>query len=222
MWASVTPGRSKTILAYLVFAGMALGLAACGGTGASTGATDPAGAAAQAKVTATTLTQQPEPAPTETASDGWVTFTSEADGFSVDMPGQPQTSSQSMESALGELTFYFFQFTDAGSGAHYAVSYNDYPADMTAEDLDPDSVLQNALEATAQGSTVENVQRTEVQGYPAIEGEATLQESTHVWYRGILVNNRLYQLLMGAPEAGKADFADEARRFIESFALLNQ
>ncbi|HET9495152.1 MAG TPA: hypothetical protein VFR15_13055 [Chloroflexia bacterium] len=222
MWARVTPGRPKTILAYLVFADIALGLVGCGGTGAPAGTTGATDEAAQAQATATTLTQQPVTEPTAAAADDWITFTSEADGFSVDMPGEPQTSSQSMESALGELTFYFFQFTDSGTGAFYAVSYNDYPVDMTAEDLDPDSVLQNGLEATAQGSEVENVQRMEVQGYPAIEGEANLQESTHVWYRGILVNNRLYQLLMGAPQTRKIEYSNEARRLFESFTLLGQ
>jgi hypothetical protein len=68
-----------------------------------------------------------------------VTFTSEADGVSVEMAGEPQTSTQSMDSALGELTFHFFQATNGA--AHYVVSYNDYPADMTAADLDPDSIL---------------------------------------------------------------------------------
>jgi hypothetical protein len=222
MWASVTLGKPTTVLAYRVFVGMALGLVACGDTGAPTGATEATDAETQPPVTATTVAQQPVAEPTEAAFDGWATFTSEADGFSVDMPGEPQTSSQSMESALGELTFYFFQVTDSASGAFYAVSYNDYPVDMASEDLDPDSVLQDGLEATAQGSEVENVQRIEMQGHPAIEGEANVQESTHVWYRGVLVNNRLYQLLLGAPQARKSEFSNDARRFFESFTLLGQ
>jgi hypothetical protein len=219
MWAIWTPRRLKIILAAIVFAGMALGLAACGGTSAPTDATN---AQTQAQATETTAEQQTVDEPAEAAADGWATFTSQADGFSVDLPGEPQTSTQSMDSALGELTFHFFQFTDGESGAFYAVTYNDYPVDMAAEDLDPESVLQGGLEATAQGSEVENVQRIEVQGHPAIEGEANLQGSTHVWYRGILVNNRLYQLLMGAPATAKSESSNEARRFIESFTLLNQ
>jgi hypothetical protein len=48
-----------------------------------------------------------------------------------------------------------------------------------------------------------------------------VQETTHVWYRGVQVNNRLYQLIVAAPEADKDAFAEDAARFINSFTLLN-
>ena len=81
-----------------------------------------------------------------------------------------------MDSALGELTFQFFQVTEGT--ALYMVTYNDYPIDMTEDDLDPESVLQDAIDATAQGGEAENVRRIDVQGNPAIEGEINLQEKT--------------------------------------------
>jgi hypothetical protein len=205
--------RIKTTLGMILPAVvMVLGLVACGDASA------PASPTAEAKATSTALFEQPTSEPTRGASDGWQTFTSEADGFSVDMPGEPQASQQTTDSALGEITFYFFQLTDGK--VQYAVSYNDYP--VAAEDLDAEQVLSNAIQGAAQGGEVQNMQTVEVQGHTAVDGEITIQEVAHVWYRGILVDKRLYQLIVTAPEAGNAEFADEARRFIESFVLLDR
>ena len=212
-------GRKRRIapgIVALVLVMSTLGLVACGDAGTPIGSSNPP---AQAQKTSPATDEQTDE-PTQVAPDGWMTFTSESDGFSVDMPGEPQTSTRSMDSALGELTFHFFQLTKGS--AFYAVSYNDYPAEMTAEDLDTDNVLQSGLEATAQGSQAQNAQRIEVDGNPGVEGEATVQETNHVWYRGILVKNRFYQLVVVAPEADKGEFAGEARRFTESFKLIDR
>jgi hypothetical protein len=209
--------RRRVALLVVCLAGMAMALASCGdrgeplnGTNAATGpAVSPTGVIHTLSVDATAVAQ-----------DGWSTFTTEGDGFSVDMPGEPSASTQQMDSALGELTSHFFQVVEDG-GRLYVVSYNDYPAEMASEDLNPETVLNEAVEATAQGSEVENVQRIEVQGNPGIEGEINVQGATHIWYRGILVENRLYQLVVGAPQTEKGEFSDEARRFIDSFTLLS-
>jgi hypothetical protein len=195
---------------------MAVGLAACGdagGTGDSTSPPTQPPAATSAPVdTPTTEAVLP-------TADGWSTFTAEADGFSVEMPGEPQYITRTMDSALGELTFHFFQIT-VGT-AYYAVTYNDYPIDMAEEDLDPDSFLDDAITSAGGGGEAQNVRRIEVQGNPAIEGEIAAQESTHMWYRGVQVNRRLYQLIAATPEGDKDAFAGDAARFINSFTLLN-
>jgi hypothetical protein len=189
-----------------------LGLAACGDSGA------PAGPTAVVGEAATAVLEAPTGEPTEAASDGWKTFTSEADGFAVDMPGEPQASNQSTESSLGEITFYFFQL--AAGDAQYVASYNDYP--VASESLDAEQLLNDAIEGAAQGSEVDNLRMVEVQGNPGIEGEINALGVTHVWYRAILVANRMYQLIVTAPEASKEEFDAGAWRFIDSFKLLGQ
>jgi hypothetical protein len=195
--------------------GMAVGLSACGDTGAPGNSTSPP---AQPPAAPSATIQMPESAPSEAAPGGWSTFTAEVDGFAVDMPGEPQYITRTMDSALGELTVHFFQVTDGAT--YYGVSYNDYPAEMTAEDLDSDSILDDSI-TSASGGEARNVQRIEVQGNPGIEGEIEVQGTTHAWYRGVMVNNRLYQLIATAPEADKDAFAGKAARFINSFTLLN-
>jgi hypothetical protein len=134
------------------------------------------------------------------------------------MPGEPQETQQTADTALGEITVYFVQVSDGAVA--YGVVYNDDPVD--AADLDPDQVLEDAINEAAQGETVQNMQKVEVQGYPAIEGEVTIQEVAHAWVRVVLAGKRVYQLIITAPEASNADYADGARRFIESFSLVGR
>jgi hypothetical protein len=81
-------------------------------------------------------------------------------------------------------------------------------------------ILQNAIQGAAQGFEVANMQAIDVQGNPGIEGEIN-PPGTYVWFRGMMVENRLYQLIVSTPEARKDFYNGDARRFIESFKLLN-
>ena len=205
----------KTTLGTILVAALTiLGLVACGDTGT------PATPTTAAQATATVVLEQPTTEATQATSDGWVTFTSEAEGFSVDMPGEPQETSQTNDSALGKITFHFFQLTDGGM--QYAAAYNDYPVELDPADLDTEQLLKEAIEGAAQGKEVVNTRSIEVQGNPGIEGEISVSAEAHVWYRSILVKSRLYQLIVSAPEADVAEGEANARRFINSFKLLDQ
>jgi hypothetical protein len=211
--------KIRTTAALMLMAVQVTVVVACGDAAAPASPT----ATAEMVATHTTLIVEPTAEPTATtqeSSESWKTFTSEADGFSIDMPGVPAETSQSTTTELGEIAIHFFQI--ANGEAQYAVTFNDYPIEISAEDLNADQVLDDAIEGAGRGGEVESVNRIEVQGNPAVEGELNMQETTHVWYRGILVKNRLYQLIMTAPQASKADFADEAQRFNDSFTLLDE
>jgi hypothetical protein len=161
------------------------------------------------------MAQERASEPTEAMSGGWTTY--RAEGFSFDMPAEPQASTRSSDSPLGTLTFYFYQSTDGP--AQYATAYTDYPVDAT--DLDAEEVLQDAIQGAAQGFEVANMRAIDLQGNAGIEGEIN-PPGTYVWFRGILVKNRLYQFIVSAPEAQKDIVNADARRFIDSFTLLAQ
>ncbi|MGA7730830.1 MAG: hypothetical protein WCD37_06115 [Chloroflexia bacterium] len=212
-----------TLGMILVTALTILALVACGDASTPATPATPATPTTAARATATAVLEQPTNEPTEDVqdtSDGWITFTSEAGGFSVDMPGEPQETSQTNDSALGKITFHFFQVTDGGM--QYAAAYNDYPVEMDQADLDTEQLLKEAIEGAAQGKEVVNTRSIEVQGHPGIEGEINVSAEAHVWYRSILVKSRLYQLIVSAPEADMAEGEANARRFIDSFKLLDQ
>ena len=210
--APSTPRRRPFVSAALFLVAMVamIALGACGDNAI------PAASATQTQPASALAPAEPTAAPTEKMLDGWQTFTSEADGFAIDTPGEPQASTRTTDSPLGEVTFHFFQLSDGD--AQYGVSYNDYP--VAAGDLDAKQLLTDAINGAGGGSEVQNVQAVDVQGHPAIDGETSLQDVAHLWYRGILVRERLYQLIVTAPEDNKAAFDDDARRFIYSFELL--
>ena len=192
-------------------------LAACGGSGTPAGP-----ATGTAAPTPTTVVEsaaaEPTDVPAPPPSDGWATHSLPA-GFSVDMPGEPQETQQTTTTDLGDITVYFFQVTDGP--AYYAASYNDYPQEMAGEDLDSDNMLNDAWKGVGQSGEIVSTQPIEVQGHPGVEGEINVQGTSHIWYRGILVEDRLYQLIVTAPEPEKDQYANGAHRFIESFALDN-
>lgn len=204
--------------AMLVGVLLVLGLAACGDAApTATSATPTTGVSATATTSGDLGESTPTPKATEATADGWKTFTSDEGGFSIDMPGEPTPSSQSAETALGDITFYFYQLGDGD--AQYAVSYNDYPVDIDQNNTE--SVLGDAIKGAAQGNEVKNQKTIEIQGHTAVQGEMTIQETAHVWYTGVLVDRRLYQVIFYAPEDQYTDFTDEAERFAKSFVITN-
>src|SRR5215203_3870028 len=98
MLIRITKMVTGIVVALILSAGIVVGLAACGDAGTSTGS---ATQAVEVQTSPSVTREKSAGEPTEAAPDGWATFVSEADGFSVDMPGEPQTSMQSMDSALG-------------------------------------------------------------------------------------------------------------------------
>ena len=85
MLIRITKKVTGIVVALSVSLGILVGLAACGDAGTSTGGANPV-----AEVqTAPAYAGEECGEPTEAAPDGWTTFVSEADGFSVDMPGEP-------------------------------------------------------------------------------------------------------------------------------------
>jgi hypothetical protein len=202
-------------LTLLVIALLALGLAACGDTGAPANPTSAVGA------TPTPIAAEaPEPTtvsePTGDAAGDWFTYHSTV-GFSVDMPAQPQVSQQSTPSELGDITVMIFQAADGD--VQYTVGYNEYPIEMTEQDLDADNLLDEAMAGVGQSGEISNVERIQFQGYPGVKGEINIEDTTHVWYTAVMTKNHLYQMTVTAPEAAKGDYIDEAQRFMDSFQL---
>ena len=205
------PGILPAVLVLLAM----LGLVACGDTPAPASPTN-----APSATPTTAVKQAAEPTTASQsgggAADGWSTYRSTV-GFSVDMPGEPEVSQQTTPSELGDITVMFFQVNDGT--VQYVVGYNEYPIEMTEEDLDADNLLDEAMAGVGQSGEISNVERIQLQGNPGVKGEINIQDTTHVWYTGVLTKNHLYQMIMTAPEGDKADYVDEARRFFDSFAL---
>ena len=203
----------KSVKGYLLTTSLVvlslLGLAGCGGD-SSSGPTPTTRSAATATSAATST---PE-------GDSWHTYTSTDGQFSASFPGKPTESSQTANTELGEIVNYFVKHENGST--QYMVSYADYPAD-TMTGSDPKAVVADSFEKTFESSPDVNkvVSKSEitVDGYPGMEGELEYTSGNYVWYRQVLVGDRMYQLLATTLTSNKDDLADEAQKFHESFKL---
>jgi hypothetical protein len=187
---------------------MILLLPACGGE-----------APATATATLPLPTTTPEPTNTPAGTSGsWETFASEDGGFSVLFPGKPTESSNTMNSELGELTLHTFSYSNS-NGQGYNVSYNDYPTDTVNEDSK--DVLNGVVTGVGKTNTLVTQQTTTQQGHPGVVAEFEAPGSNYIFYKGIMVKNRLYQLAVVTPAADKETNKPDAMKFIDSFELTN-
>ncbi len=189
-----------------------LGLAGCGGDSA-------AGPTATTRSLATATSA----ATSTPKGDAWQTFTSTEGRFSAAFPGEPTESNQIANSEIGELNNYFFKH--ANGSTQYVVSYVDYPADAISGS-DPKLMVAEGFSKTFESSPDTNkvVSKSEitVDGHPGMEAEIEYTSGNYVWYKQLLVDNRMYQVLATALTSSKNDLDDEARKFHESFELLSQ
>jgi len=187
-----------------------LGLAGCGGDTAA-GPTATTGSAATATSAATSTPK----------GDAWQTFTSTEGRFSAAFPGEPTESNQIANSEIGELNNYFFKH--ANGSTQYVVSYVDYPADAISGS-DPKEMVSEGFSKTFESSADTNkvVSKNEitVDGYPGMEAEIEYTSGNYVWYKQLLVENRMYQVLATALTSEKDELDDEAQKFHESFEVL--
>lgn len=158
----------------------------------------------------------PTTGPSLGVPEGWQEFTSSAGKFTVLMPGEPEETESTSETAVGSLTQHLFQY--AKDGPEFVVAYADYPDQ--ASEADPVMLLEDTIKGAAQGSTVQNQEASTLQGHASVSGEwESLDGSAYTFYKAILVEDRLYQLAVATSAAGKDTFEPQARAFIESFKL---
>lgn len=116
----------------------------------------------------------------------------QGEGFTVMMPGKPERSEQSAESAAGQVKVILY--TSESRDKAYLVGYTDLPAGATID-------LPGAIKGAAGGvkGTVNDEKETTHQGFPAREARITNADDGDgnkgtAFLRVINANNRLYQM----------------------------
>lgn len=205
--------KNKLFILLMVLAATAT-LAGCGGStaGPSPTAIQVTATSAQANTTATT-----------DASGGgegeWQTFTSEEGRFSILMPGTPKEATQSSETANGTFTIHAFTASDPNKGPEYTASYLEYPTSVEGSDFS--QMLAGALKGMVGNNTLVDQKTGTVQGVPSIEGEYETGGTNYTFYKAVIYKDRLYQLFVATSTAAKDEYRDEARKFFDSFQLLD-
>lgn len=147
-------------------------------------------------------------------------FSSEAGEFSISTPAPFEETQQSVDTPVG--TVEIVTFTAETEQSAYVVAYTDYPPEIV-EQSNPQELLDSSRDGavTNIGGTLVREKEIDLKGNPGRsllinantdEGDATMVRSDIY-----LVGNRLYQVLVVAPEPimreGSAD------RFLQSFNL---
>jgi hypothetical protein len=175
------------------------------------------------KLTGTGATSQPtaaatsEAIPTSGGGDtrgNWQTFTSQDGAFSVELPGKPLVGSQSVP--VGAETMEVHTFSLSSDKESYTMTYSDFPA--AALQAGAVAVLEGALKGASGQGTLLNQESITVDGNPGIQGEFEVPGTGYSWYKAVIVEQRMYQLIVIAQN--KDVTAQEARRFLDSFKLV--
>jgi hypothetical protein len=158
---------------------------------------------------------------TETKS-GWETYTSSEGGFSIDMPGTPTPSEQSVPLPNGKSAPLKIVSIDKKEIAYF-VGHIDYPADVIDKSADPQKLLSNSIEGAVgafDGKAGLQQKATTVDGVPCrtfnttgkVEGQDAQAEGVFCFE-----NNRLYEVFALGEKSDK--FAGEVKPFISSFKI---
>ncbi|MBI5564917.1 MAG: hypothetical protein HY870_08485 [Chloroflexi bacterium] len=147
-------------------------------------------------------------------------FTSTAGGFSIMTPFTLKESTQSADTAIGQIDFHMF-LAESGNVA-YMVGYSDYPAEIVQQS-NPEQMLDGGRDCAAanlKGQVISEDKLT-LDTHPGREFtiNATANNlAVTVQARMYLVENRLYQIMLVTP---KSEFnRTEADSFLKSFKLL--
>jgi len=150
---------------------------------------------------------------------GWTKFNSPDGAFSVLMPSVPTQSTQPVPTDLGEFQLVLFQ-SKTSDNVVYGVGYIDY-SDAVTEGADPQQLLEGGLLKDVADEPSLKKESIIIQGYPGLSVERDQGGQAHIWHQGVLVKNRLYQLIVVAPIADKDVVEPDVRRFQDSFQVMN-
>ena len=202
---------------FLVIAAMLLMLVAVACDTGGPPAQQPTATTSGERATATTESDRPTEEPTEEPTaevdtGGWKTYTSEVGGFTVQMPGEAKESTETADSAVGELTFYNAVVDKGDIG--YTAMYVDYPEIISQSD--PAQLLDAAYGGVIGSNKEVSRETITVQGNSGITGEFE-HPLGYAWYKATLQGTRLYQFIAIARDKDKE--AANVQRFLNSVKL---
>lgn len=147
-------------------------------------------------------------------------FASEAGQFSIAAPAPFEETQQSVETPVGPVEIH--TFTAEAEDTAYVVAYSDYPPEIV-DQTDPQVLLDSSRDGAVNnlGGTLVNEEVIDLEGNPGrsleISATANQGQMATINSRIYLVDNRLYQVLVVAPEGQSTPEASET--FLDSFDL---
>lgn len=153
----------------------------------------------------------------------WKKFTSDEGRFKVLLPIEPVAEISPLESGFGKTMLYsFLSETDNGNVA-YLVTYNDYSGEKFSK-YDPYDLVVEACDAHIKNNPgkIRSNNKIKLGPYPGKEVIIETDSGTVFYGRSYIVNSRLYQVLFMTTKELEANYAQDIKKFFNSFELLNQ
>jgi len=156
-------------------------------------------------------------------SSTWIDFENEDGKFKVKLPGKPTQSSMKEPTVVGDIMVEMFLYEESSTMA-YIVGYNDYPSGLF-EGAD-EEIYKKMLDGGVDGFTnnvgLNNIESKEDFDIGKGKGVFVKAKSTlntfHVFYKAIIVGNRLYQV--GILRDGSYPAKDKSDAFFNSFEIV--
>ena len=161
----------------------------------------------------------------EANPDSWKRFVSLEGGFTVDFPGSPKVSEETISSPGLKYVVHKTQLT---TWAEYGVIYSDYPksfVDQTTADVILDQGAKGAV--AEMNSQLLSIKPTKLSGYPGRFMKERMPNGTIMQLKLVLVRQRLFQVAITTPREDGADSATVnfynsiAQKFLDSFEIIN-
>lgn len=154
----------------------------------------------------------------------WVDVKPGDGSFQIKLPGKPKEQNQTIPTAVGpvKIQMWIYEKADPNNDLAIVVSYNDYPAEQTAQANPKDVLLgaQNGALGSLQNSKITEQKEIKFQGRPGREFkfEGTLQgRDGYAAWTIVLDENRLYQV--GIIDLKRPIDEKTRKAMIESFKL---
>lgn len=157
--------------------------------------------------------------------DTWFTYRNDLFGFAVDFPGKPDSSEQTVNSAVGLLTMHMYQFDrsadDSAQNIFYTVNYTRYPDSANIKGANVDTFYLNSIKgmlASMQSDLLEE-KVIYIGGYEGRELRIDFQKGLAIiTERLVLADNRYYVLLVITEN--EKDRNPYIRKFLDSLRIL--
>jgi hypothetical protein len=167
-------------------------------------------------------TLTPSPSTVPYAGTSWQIVERSADGFRVDMPGEPTLSQLPSYTSRGEMEPVNMLQATRAPNETFAVTWADSPPVQRAAKENAEKTLDLARDgALARTQTRLTAEINTIHlGYPARDFASRSADGGMMQARMILAGSRLYMLIVSFPQASP-DRDEEMNRFFNSFTLTN-
>jgi hypothetical protein len=149
----------------------------------------------------------------------WVEFRPAGAGFRIEVPSEPQIKKEAIKTDAGPVPTTI-AVAELGTTMAFVVMYSQYTEKQLAG-RSSDQVLDGARDGSVKTRSLRNEQRLTMSGHPARRLIIDADNGMVFMSQIVLVGPQLIQAIFAGSAKG-AENGAEAKRFVESFAIVDR